>query len=99
MLHQPLGLITPDTTLQAAGGCHWVQLAQRAVPFGAPRYATERCATFAEAAVGPIMAAASTIPLPATAAFSRPRRERSEGPEVMRTLLSKIDEVTATAHR
>jgi hypothetical protein len=37
ILHQPLGLMVPSTTLQEFGGSNSPQFSQLALPFGEPR--------------------------------------------------------------
>ena len=54
MAHHPAGLMIPVTSLQAAGGCHWMQPSQRAAPFGLAWYCTSFCDILLDAKAGVI---------------------------------------------
>ncbi len=50
-LHQPFGLISPSTTLQALGGSKNVQVAHMRMSFGVSRYSASFCDIFSRARV------------------------------------------------
>jgi len=75
-MHQPVGAITPSTSLHDAGASKFAQLAQLCLPFGVGRYDIAfGDILFDAAAGGAIKPAATTAPPPAAAVNRKSRRD------------------------
>ena len=72
MLHQPFGLMTPSTLLQAFGAWNSLQLAQLWLPFGESRYDTAACGILP--AIAALMPVPRMVTAPAAQAARRNRQ-------------------------